>query len=92
MELNDVRVELNLPEGIENNNKYVITLSDSNEYARMYTLLDKNDSVYLDDLQVGNMISEHSSILKFIYGDEEFTVSLEANFDEDIYKVVVERI
>lgn len=87
MSLNDIRVKLGLPEGVESNGEYTISLANSDDYARMYTKLDKNEDLFLDDENVG-VISEHSSILNFV-GNEGYSVSLEANFDSDTYKVVI---
>ena len=62
---------------------YVITLKDSNEYARMYTILDKAENV---DLDTENMnLSMQSTIMNYLA--DEFDIELSANLNEDVYTI-----
>ena len=65
--------------------KYVIPLMNSDEYSKIYTILDKSDLVDLDGSST--LVTEKVSELKYI-GDE-FTVKLDANFVDDFYRVVI---
>ena len=60
---------------------YVINLSDSNEYSKMYTVLDKMDGIYLDASNI--MVDEHASILT--YTGEGIKAELKADFDANLY-------
>jgi hypothetical protein len=67
------------------NNKYIIPLTDSDEYSKVYTLLDKSDLVELDT--TCTLVTDKVSELQ--YFNDEFTVKLDANFPEDFYRVVI---
>lgn len=67
------------------NNKYVIPLMDSDEYSRVYTLLDKSDLVDLDTSST--LVTDKVSELQ--YFNDTFTVKLDANFVDDFYRVVI---
>lgn len=67
-------------------NKYTITLDDSDEYAYYYTLLDSNDDLNLSD--ASSVSTEYLSIIS--YEGEDFKVSLNAYYDKDIYTVTIE--
>ena len=65
--------------------RFIIPLMSSDEYSKVYTTLDKSDLVELDGSStlVTNKVSE----LK--YTGEGFVVKLDANFDDDFYRVVI---
>ncbi len=65
--------------------RYVIPLMDSDEYSLIYTKLDKSDLVDLDP--TSTLVTDKVSELKYV-GDE-FTVKLDANFEDDFYRVVI---
>ena len=65
--------------------KYVIPLMNSDEYSKVYTILDKSDLVDLDG--TATLVTDKVSELKYV-GDE-FTVKLDANFTDDFYRVVI---
>ena len=91
MTRDEVARELNLPEGIERNGEYVIILNDSGEYSKAYTKLDSSNS--LDLVTQDSVINEHTSTLYYVgnFGDTEsmYDIILDADFDEDIYKVTI---
>lgn len=81
--LNQLGISL---EGQEQDGKYVIDLGDSNSYSKIYTILDKSELV---DLDVENiMMDEHTS--QMLYLSDDFDVTLEANLDDGVYKLVIE--
>lgn len=65
--------------------KYIIPLVDSDEYSRVYTILDKSELVELDTSST--LVTEAVSELK--YFGEGFVVKLDANFTDDFYRVVI---
>ena len=67
--------------------KFVIPLMNSDEYSKIYTILDKSDLVDLDGSST--LVTEKVSELKYV-GDE-FTVKLDANFVDDFYRVVISK-
>lgn len=91
MTIKELLSKLNLNVTVnENAPKDVLTidLKNSDEYARVYTRLENTELLELDEASV--TMSEHSTILE--YYNEEFNVTLESDFDSDVYKLVIERI
>lgn len=74
-------------EGTESNNRYVVELSDSNEYSRVYTILDKAPGVDLDSDE--SILSETTTQL--VYLSDDFDIKLIADLDKNNYSVVIER-
>ena len=66
---------------------YVIPLKDSNEYSRVYTLLDKSNLCDLDGEEIN--LGVQNSLL--VYLSDDFDIKLLANFDTDTYSVSFER-
>lgn len=73
-------------EGKMSNNKYLITLDNSDEYSRMYTNLDKNGDTYLDP--EGMIMSSSTSLMTYLTDD--FDITLKADFDNDNYYLIIE--
>lgn len=69
------------------NNRYIIPLMNSDEYSKVYSLLDKSDLVELDTSST--LVTEKVSELQ--YSGEGFTVKLDANFIDDFYRVVISK-
>jgi hypothetical protein len=63
--------------------KYVVVLGDSEEYAKAYTTL--SNSLSLDE----TLTLVTSRVSELLFFDENYDVKLVANFDKDIYKVIV---
>lgn len=66
-------------------NKYVVPLLDSDEYSKVYTILDKSDLVELDTSCT--LVTDKVSELQ--YFNDDFVVKLDANFVDDLYRVVI---
>ena len=71
--------------GEEENGRFVITLADSDEYSRAYSILDKSEMVELDP--DSTLVSDRVSELT--YAGDGFVVELRASFVDDIYKAVI---
>lgn len=67
------------------NNKYIIPLMTSDEYSKVYTILDKSDLVELDTSCT--LVTDKISELQ--YFNDEYVVKLDANFTDDFYRVVI---
>jgi hypothetical protein len=72
-------------QGILSDNKYIIHLSDSDEYSRMYTLLSNSNLLHLDSENV--VMTETNSEL--VYYTDSFTVTLSADLDADDYNITI---
>ena len=73
--------------GTVKHNKYIIELTDSDEYAKYYTILDHSD---LELTDTSSMSSEFANVL--VYKNDEYKVTLNANFTDNYYTVVVEEL
>ena len=75
-------------EGNFEDKRYILELTDSNEYAKYYTILDQYEDLELNDSS--SMSQEYATVLTYI--NEDFKVSLNANFNDDYYTFVVEEL
>lgn len=67
------------------NNNYVIDFDNSDEYNKAFSKLDRIDLVEEnDDTSVINM-----SVSNIMYSNDDFSLNLIADFDNDTYKLVV---
>ena len=69
---------------------YIIDLSNSDEYGRMFTILDKSDD--LDIMQDNQVITEQGSSLMYEALNEPYSINLLADFDNDLYQLVITKI
>lgn len=72
---------------VEKDGNFVIDLYDSDEYARVYSKLDKSDLIE-EDPEASQVTLENSSI-QYISEDDKYTLTLNADFDGDVYTLVV---
>ena len=66
---------------------YVIDIHDSDEYARYYGKLDKSDLVEEDE--ESSQITLENSSIQYISEDNKYTLTLLADFDGDVYSLVI---
>lgn len=74
-------------------NNYVIDLESSDEWGKMFSLLDSDEE--LDMQEDTNVLSEDNSSYSWLYESEDdktFQISLIANFIEDTYKIVIAEV
>ncbi len=64
---------------------YIADIYDSNEFGRVYSALDSNRDV--EELYDNSLLNTHSANISYLYGDYQLT--LVADFDEDLYKLVI---
>lgn len=91
MEINKFLNELDLSfteEPIIEENTYTFLISDSDEYAKVYSILENSSLVDLEEDSV--IITEHNNILK--YYSDDFDIELQANFDSDTYKLIISEV
>lgn len=72
-------------DGYQDGAKYIIELVDSNEFSRVYTLLDKSE--LLDIQEDATLLTD--KVGELIYLSDDYDVKLVGNFISDIYRVVI---
>lgn len=65
-------------------NTYIIDIEDSDEYGKLYSLLDKSDEIEEDE--DSSTITVHNSNL--VFESDNYQLTLIADFDQDTYKLV----
>jgi hypothetical protein len=63
---------------------YVVDIKDYNEYGKYFSLLEKSD---LEEVQDTCQVTIHTT--NVTYTTEDYQVVLQADLDEDMYKLVV---
>lgn len=63
---------------------YVIDIKDYNEYGKYFSLLEKSN---LEEVQDTCQITLHTT--NVTYASEDYQLCLQADLDEDMYKLVV---
>lgn len=85
--LNNILDELTIDDvGEFKENKYIITLNDSEEYAYYYSILDHNDELYLVDSS--SVSTEYINVCT--YEGSDYKVSLNADFNKNYYNITIE--
>lgn len=67
-----------------NEGAYVVDIKDYNEYGKYFSLLEKSD---LEEVQDTCQMTIHTT--NVTYASEKYQVVLQADLDEDLYKLVV---
>lgn len=85
--VDDILYELDFDDvGELKNNKYTITLNNSEDYAYYYSILDHNEN--LDLVDSSSVSTEFLNVCT--YEGADFKVSLNADFNNDYYNVTIE--
>ncbi len=63
---------------------YVVDIKDYDEYSKYFSLLEKSD---LEEVQDTAQITIHTTNVTFV--SDDYQIVLQADLDEDLYKVVV---
>lgn len=66
------------------NGSYVVDIKDYDEYGKYFSLLEKSD---LEEVQDTSQITIHTTNVTF--ATDEYQIVLQADLDEDMYKLVV---
>lgn len=89
MRIEDFVKDLEIENEVEyDNGVATVILKDSNDYAKVYTLLSDSDLVDLEPESV--VINQELTSLKLT--NEDFEVTLSADLERDIYKLVIEEV
>ena len=73
-------------EGNFKDNQYLIDISNSNEFGKYYSILNKSDLVN-EDIEVSTVNVENSNIR---FNSDDFDLTLIADINNSIYKLIVE--
>lgn len=90
MKFDKVLKEVGLdPDNFEKNvrNEYVYRVSGAGEFGKLYSLFD--DSEDLEEAMENNALTTDRSVIKFNSVNDDFSISLQADFDADTYDIVV---
>ena len=66
------------------NGAYVVDIKDYDEYGKYFSLLEKSD---LEEVQDTSQITVHTT--NVTYTSDKYQIILQADLDEDLYKLVV---
>jgi hypothetical protein len=66
------------------NGAYVVDIRDYDDYSKFFSLLEKSD---LEEVQDTAQITVHTTNVTF--ASDEYQIVLQADLDEDLYKLVV---
>lgn len=69
---------------------YVIDISNSLEWGKVFTKIDTSSK--LNQLEDSQVVSEQGTSLSYLSQDENFMVSLIADFEGDVYSVVINKL
>ena len=67
------------------NNSYVIDIDDSNEFGKIYSMLDKSELV--DEVEDSSVLTLQSTSIN--YESDDYMLSLISDFDADTYKLII---
>ena len=90
MTINELISKLKL-DGLEvkkEGNKTVINLEDSDEFAKIYSRLDRDEDFELDNTRV--IMSPLNTYM--VYVGDEYECGISSDYEKDIYRVVIKEI
>lgn len=77
---------LELPyEGKMVNNQYILDVDSSDKFSELFNAVSLNNFLHLEDNSVATVDET-----RFVFTDGEYDVRLEADYDNDVYRLVVE--
>ena len=74
-------------DGSYSEDAYVIDLLSSDDYAKVYSILDRCDD--LEELQDAQVITEESGSIKYGSVSQPYILDLESDWDADSFQLVV---
>lgn len=63
---------------------YIVDIKDYDEYSKYFSLLEKSD---LEEIQDTSLITIHTTSVT--YASDDYQIVLQADLDEDMYKLIV---
>lgn len=80
---------LNLPLQEEEDGSYTATIEDSNDYGKVMSALNKAEG--MESIDEGSYVTMEDAVMKYKYEDQ-FMISLIADFEDDTYELLVTEI
>lgn len=65
--------------------KYIVELPDSEEYSKVYTLLDNAEGLDMDE----DLTLLNENVSEFVFMSDDYDIKLIGNFEEGIYRIIV---
>ena len=92
MEIKEYLKTLNINNELEpgDDDSYVITLMNSDEFGRMFSKLENSED--LNPLEDNQVVTEQGSSLVYESISEPYIFNLIADFDGDVYQLVINNI
>ena len=90
MKFDKVLEEVGLnPDDFEKNSRgeYTYRISGAGEFGKLYSLFD--DSEELEEAMENNALTTDRSVIKFNSVNDDYSISLQADFDADTYDIVI---
>lgn len=75
---------------VSDNNSYVVDIKDSNEFGKIFSILERADD--LDILEDNQVVTEQGSSLSYESLSTPYLLSLIADFEGDVYSLIVDNI
>lgn len=87
MDVDELLSKLNINKEYEkiDNRTYSITIDNSNEFGKIFTKLDNSNII--ESLEDSQLVTNEGTSL--IYENEEYLLTLQANFENDIYNLII---
>lgn len=79
---------INQPGIYDEDNCYVVDLNSSDEFFKIYSLLDKSDELYPDD----NLTLMDETESYIVFDNDDFQITLIADLEGDIYTLNVKEL
>lgn len=92
MEIKEYLKSLNIDKEVEqgDDNSWVVSIMDSTEFGKIFSRLENADD--LDPLEDNQVVTEQGSSLVYESISEPYMLNLIADFDADVYQLVVNEI
>lgn len=88
MNMEELLRKLNITEQpTKDGDSLIVNIMDSDDYARVYAKLDKSDLV--EELEESSQITLENSSIQYESVDGKYNLTLLADFDGDIYTLVI---
>lgn len=72
------------------NNSYVVSIMNSNEFGKIFSKLENAED--LDPLEDNQVVTEQGSSLVYESISEPYILNLIADFDSDVYQLVINEV
>lgn len=82
------QLKIDKPGAYGRNNTYVVDIENSDEFGKIYSILDKNNDV--EQNEENSLLTLHNASIYYLYKD--YQINLIGDFDADQYRMVVANV